>query len=298
MTDRLPLSRRRRRLRWTWGLLAAASLLGAAISLALYWSSRPATHRPGEQVAGLTSKLSRELPEAAPAPRFVDVTVASGIDFRSFAGDRSSQLPEDMGSGAAWGDFDGDGDEDLFLVSSGGALNLPPSGRSPSELYENLGDGSFRRVTEFPDTRIIGMGAAWGDYDGDGWRDLVVTGYQSLDLFHNDGGRFVRDDRLAALPGFWAGASWGDFDNDRDLDLYVCGYVRYDHDRDGEARTSLQYGKAVPYTLNPSAYPPERNLLFRNDGQGNFTEVAGPLGVANPEGRSLGALWHDFDGDG
>jgi len=98
--------------------------------------------------------------------------------------------------------------------------------------------------------------------------------------------------------GFWTGASWGDFDNDRDLDLYVCGYVRYVQSDADRARGSRQFGAIVPYTLNPSSYEPERNLLYRNDGRGVFEEVAEDLGVANTAGRSLGALWHDFDEDG
>jgi len=203
-----------------------------------------------------------------------------------------------MGSGAAWGDFDNDGDEDVVLVASGGALGGLPGELAATELYENLGDGSFARASHFPETRIIGMGAAWGDHDGDGWLDLIVTGYNALLLFRNEGGRLVRDSGIPDLPGYWAGASWGDFDNDRDLDLYVCGYVEY-LERDADrARVSQQYGKAVPYTLNPSSYRPARNLLFRNEGDGSFTEVAEALGVENTQGRSLGALWHDLDDDG
>ncbi|MBI4161785.1 MAG: VCBS repeat-containing protein, partial [Acidobacteria bacterium] len=227
------------------------------------------------------------------------MTVEAGLGhFRTFSGPRSSQLPEDMGSGAAWGDYDNDGDEDLFLVSAGGSLILPPQERAPSVLYENLGDGTFRRVEDFPDTRIIGMGAAWADYDGDGWLDLAVTGYRSLILYRNDAGRFVRNEGFPEPDGFWAGASWGDYDADGDPDLYVCGYVQYVENAADRARASLQYGRSVPFTLNPVSFRPERNLLFRNDGKGRFREVAAELGVANPEGRSLSAIWIDLDQDG
>ncbi len=203
--------------------------------------SRTETYRPGEQHDAITRSLSQQLPEGAPRPELVDVTAEAGLGaFRTFNGPRSSQLPEDMGSGAAW-----------------------------------------------------------GDYDNDGWLDLALTGYRSLLLFHNEQGRLVRaEEALPAPDGFWAGVSWADYDRDRDLDLYVCGYVRYSEDAKGRGRSSEQFGTMVPYTLNPASYAPERNLLFRNDGGGAFTEVAEQLGVANPEGRSLTGLWHDLDADG
>jgi enediyne biosynthesis protein E4 len=294
-----PLSPRRRRLRRAAIGLAVAGLGGIAAGLVLHDRNRPQPYRPGEKHEDITRRLARGIPEDAPEPRFVDVTEAAGLGgFRTFAGPRSSQLPEDMGPGAAWGDYDGDGDDDLFVVGAGAALGRPAEDRARSALFENRGDGTFRPVESFPETRILGMGAAWGDYDGDGWLDLVVTGYQSLILFHNDSGRMVRLDALPAPAGFWAGASWGDYDGDGDLDLYVCGYVRYAAGTRAGPASTRQYGQSVPYTLNPASYRPERNLLFRNDGGGRFTEVAGELGVANAEGRSLGALWHDFDDDG
>jgi hypothetical protein len=202
-----------------------------------------------------------------------------------------------MGSGAAWGDYDKDGDDDLFLVSAGGPMGAAPERRAPSMLFENLGNGTFRPVHDFPETRIPGMGAAWGDYNNDGWLDLVVTGYDTLLLYRNDKGRFVRNRALADLSGFWTGASWGDFDRDGNLDLY-CGYVRYLPNTAGSTGSSQQFGLEVPFTLNPSSYEPERNLLFHNRGDGTFRQVAGKLGVDNTKGRSLSALWHDFNQDG
>ncbi|HSL82569.1 MAG TPA: CRTAC1 family protein, partial [Thermoanaerobaculia bacterium] len=294
--------RRRRLVRAAWSL----GVLGVAGAVAVAWAylaARPETWRPGEELPEITRNLARGLPAEAPRPALVDVTAEAGLSgFRTFAGERSSQLPEDMGSGAAWGDFDNDGDDDLFLVASGGPLTADPAAWAPSKLYENRGDGTFLEVSDFPELRIVGMAAAWGDADGDGWLDLVVTGYDTLALFRNREGRLVRDESFpppgAGPEGFWAGAAWGDFDNDRHLDLYVTGYVRYVEDPGGREEVSRQYGRAVPYTLNPVSYEPERNLLLRNRGDGTFEEVAEELGVANPEGRSLGALWHDFDDDG
>jgi hypothetical protein len=293
------LSRRRRQALATATLLVAAGVVGAALLVRQYRSGAAATYKPGEENADITSALARRLPADAPRPRFKDVTAEAGLTgFVAFRGDRTSQLPEDMGPGAAWGDFDNDGDDDLFLVSAGGPLGSAPADRAPSQLYENIGSGQFRPVADFPDTRILGTGAAWGDVDADGWLDLVVAGYDALILFRNQEGRLVGDAAFAAPAGFWTSVAWGDYDRDGDLDLYVCGYVQYHAEPADRARSSKQYGAAVPFTLNPASYPPERNLLFRNDGRGGFREVAAALGVDNPEGRSLGALWHDVDGDG
>ncbi len=293
------LSRRQRQTLVTALLLVAATLVIGIAVFRQYRTTAAAAYQPGEGNADITSTLARRLPPDAPRPAFTEVTADAGLGgFVAFRGHRTSQLPEDMGPGAAWGDFDNDGDEDVFLVSAGGPLDSAPADRAASELYENDGAGRFRLVTQFPETRVLGTGAAWGDVDRDGWLDLVVTGYQSLRLYRNHEGRMALDDRFPAPAGFWTGAAWGDYDRDGDLDLYVCGYVQYHAEPPDRLRASTQYGAAVPYTLNPASYPPERNLLFRNDGRGGFREVAAALGVDNPDGRSMSALWHDVDGDG
>jgi hypothetical protein len=293
------LSQRQRRTLRTGVITLVAALAGTAGLVVTHRNARIGQYQPGEANADITDSLGRSLPRNAPPPMLVDVTVEAGLaDFVTFAGERSSQLPEDMGPGAAWGDYDNDGDDDLFLVSAGGALATPTERLAPSALYENLANGRFRRVSGFPEPRVIGLGVAWGDADGDGWIDLVVTGYNSLLLYRNKHGRFARDPTFGPRAGFWSGAAWGDYDNDGDLDLYVCGYVQYVESDADHAKASEQGGLAVPFTLNPASYPPQRNMLFRNDGTGVFREVAEPLGVANPDGRSLTALWHDFDDDG
>ena len=146
------------------------------------------------------------------------------------------------------------------------------------------------------------MGAAWADYDNDGRLDLVVTSYDRLILHHNRGdGSFEDVTAKAGLDkfrGFWTGASWTDSDKDGNADLYVCGYVKYDYKPEYAGKASRQFTELVPFTLNPSSYKPERNLLFHNNGNGKFTEAAKKAGVDNPEGRSLAAAWADFDGDG
>ena len=323
------VSRRLRRLGWTSAALLVLVGIAAVVTWRIRKDHQPDEYIPGEESRDITnvsadrapkpavptpalSKAAvtgrtvdhlldpgKKLPAGAPQPLFSDVTKAAGLDgFRQFQGQRSSQLPEDMGSGLAWGDFDNDGHEDLFVVSGGGPLNAPASQLAPSILYRNLGNGKFEKVKDFPDLRIHGMAAAWADYNNDGWLDLVVTGDDTIILFRNDHGHLVRDRSFPSPKGFWAGASWGDYNRDGYLDLYVCGYVKYRPDTVRESTTSTQFGMEVPFTLNPASYEPERNLLFRNNGNGTFTEVAKDLGVANPDGRSLVALWHDFDGDG
>ncbi len=298
------LSPRRRRLRLTAIILSLLTAGGLGLGLFFQLKHRPAQYRPDEQSADITSELARNLPADAPKPRFTDVTRAAGLaEFRNFSGTRTSEMPEDIGPGLAWGDFDNDGDDDLFLVSAGGAVNLPENQLRPCALFENKGDGSFRPAAGFPETRIHGTGAAWGDYDGDGFLDLVVSGYRALLLFHNesadDGGRkLVRVDRFPNPPGFWTGVSWGDYDNDRAPDLYVCGYIDYVVADEDRSRSSSQVGTMVPFTLNPASFKGGTNLLLHNNRDGTFTDVAARLKVQNPEGRSLGALWHDFDLDG
>ena len=327
------ISKRLRRLAWTVAALTVLVGITAIVTWRIRKDNRPDEYVPGEASNDITNVVAdrgaqnrktdstvtkqvqpsrtvdplldpgKKLSAGAPQPLFTDVTKAAGLDsFRQFQGARTSQLPEDMGSGVAWGDFDSDGLEDVFVVSGGGPLNAPTSQLAPSVLYRNLGNGRFEQVKGFPDLRIHGMGAAWGDFDNDGRLDLVVTSYDRIYLFHNNGdGTFTDVSHKAGLDryrGFWAGASWGDYNHDGYLDLYVCGYVKYKPEAGKESATSTQFGMEVPYTLNPASYEPERNLLFRNNHDGTFVEVGKDLGVDNPQGRSLVALWHDFNGDG
>jgi Tfp pilus assembly protein PilF len=295
----LKLSKRRRRVLWTAAIAAVVIVVGSIFLVRGYRARQSQAYRPGEANSDITESLARDLPHDAPRPVFVDVTRDAGLSgFVTFAGTRGSELPEDMGSGAAWGDVDNDGDDDLFVVSAGGPLTAGEAQLAPSLLYINDGAGHFTPSPQFPDTRIHGMAAAWADYDGDGWLDLIVTGYNTLRLYHNERGTLTRDSRFPDLKGFWSGVAWGDYDNDGKLDLYVCGYVKYVAATPGEQRTSQQYGTAVPYTLNPASFDPERNLLFHNLGRGAFSEIGVKAGVSNPDGRSLSAVWHDFDNDG
>ncbi|MDH3456199.1 MAG: CRTAC1 family protein [Gemmatimonadota bacterium] len=298
------MPRRRRLLLLTAGL---GSLFVAVAAVTVWLTSRPEPiYRPGERVAGVTAELARSVPPDHPRVTFANVTQDAGIGFHHFSGHRSSQLPEDMGSGAAWGDFDNDGWLDLYVANEVGPLTSTDGevARSPAHaaLYHNAGDGTFREVSAEAGVQFRGwgMGVAAGDYDNDGWLDLFVSAYGDNILYHNRGdGTFAdntEDAGLGGRPGFWAGARWGDYDRDGFLDLYVTGYVKYRYLAAQEK--SLQYDVEQPAGINPSSFEPERNLLYRNNGDGTFSELAVRAGVSGEPGRSLGAVWADFDDDG
>lgn len=302
MFNKLTLRKRR---------IAITLALGLFILSALFFTFRillpsKQEYLPGEGVEGLTSELARSFPGDYPKVTFTDVSKQAGINFRHFNGKRSTQLPEDMGSGAAWGDYDNDGWLDLFVANEAGPLTMDEEEfqNSPAHcaLYHNNADGTFSEVSAMAgvDLRAIAMAAAWGDYDHDGYIDLFVSAYGNNKLYHNNkDGTFTDITEAAGLDnytGFWAGASWGDYNLDGAIDLYVCGYVKYKK-ADEKAFTS-QYKVEVPARINPSSFPPERNLLFRNNNNGTFSEVAIEAGVDDKNGRSLSAIWCDLDEDG
>jgi hypothetical protein len=301
-----PLNKRHKlMLRWGVATVVVGLVLGLGLVLASAREDPTAPEADGS-IAGLTSILSR-----APTPqmlrlRFEDVTEASGVRFEHFPAERRSLLPEDMGSGVAWGDYDDDGDPDLFLVNFCGSILEPvPEGDATQgrcALYRNDGDGRFTDVSRAAgvDVACFGLGAAWGDYDNDDDLDLYVTCYGRNLLFRNDGDVFTDVTEVADVgdEGFGAGCAWADYDGDGFIDLYVCNYVDFEYQSADRTRTVRQYGSEIPYTINPSAYPPASNRFYRNNGDGTFTDVATDAGIANPTGRSLGAAWFDFDLDG
>lgn len=303
-------TRRQRLVARTGGLCAL--LVVVAIVVLLLRRSAPENYVPGGPVEGLTESLARGLPTDLPDRQFVDASIEAGVIFDHFHGVRSQQLPEDMGSGAAWADVDGDGDVDLYAVNEAGPLTQReqwPASPAANALFRNRGDGHFDEVAAVAgvDRRGMGQAVAFGDADADGDADLLLTEYGPHLLFDNissPAGAPVRfADRSAAaglLPdtGFHAGASWADADGDGDLDLYICRYVVYSSDPALSGRTSRQYDVVIPASLNPSTFQPAANLFYRNRGDGTFEEVAAAYGIDNPRGRSLSATWADFDNDG
>ena len=298
------ISRRKKRIRLT--ILSGVVLLAVITAAVVLVSGPDRPYRPGEAIKGITADLSRSLPDDFPLVTFNEVSAVSGIHFEHFWRERTIQLPEDMGSGAAWGDYNNDGWPDLFIVNMVGPVTLEEEKfqSSPARcvLYQNNGDGSFSDKTDAAGVgiQVWGMAAAWGDVDNDGWLDLFVSCYGSNRFFKNNGdGTFserTAQSGFGASVGFWSGVCWFDYDRDGYIDLYVCGYVKFAIQ--DETVVTQQYNVDVPASINPSSFEPERNLLYKNSGDGTFTEVAKQAGVLNEEGRSLSVSACDFDDDG
>lgn len=241
--------------------------------------------------------LGAAVPAPSPCPVvFEDVARQAGI---TFVHDRGAtpehRLPETMGSGMAWLDFDNDGRMDLFVVQSG-KLPQGDSGR----LYRNEGNGVFVDVTEKAGlrTKLYGMGAAAADFDNDGWTDLYVTGFGRNVLYRNNGnGTFTDVTERSGVGGSgWStSAAWADFDGDGLLDLVVARYV--DTAPEGTFFCGDPSTKRRDY-CDPQLYPPMPPLLFHNDGGGKFSDISAASGLAKATGKGLGVVVSDLDGDG
>ncbi len=269
--------------------LAVMVLLGLAAAGFLWWLARrpkASSSNASQIAAGLDS------PSVGPRVPFHDVTQPSGITFNHSNGAYGDKLlPETMGGGVAFFDFDGDGDQDLLFVNStwwpGHALG---TGSAPTlALYENDGHGRFKDVTAGSglDVSIYGMGAACGDFDNDGRVDVLITAVDGARLFHNEGGghfKEVTDEAgLSTTRGEWsAAAAWFDMDNDGDLDLFIGNYVTWNPEMDRQVNNQLAgIGKAYG---RPWSFAGALPRLFRNDGHGQFTDVSATSGlhIRNP----------------
>jgi enediyne biosynthesis protein E4 len=237
---------------------------------------------------------------ASPGFRLVDVTANAGIQFRHNSGAFGGKLlPETLGSGCAFLDYDGDGWQDIILING---MDWPghKQRRSTLRLYHNNRNGTFTDVTARAglDVEMYGMGVAVGDYDNDGFPDILVTCVGQNRLFHNTGkGSFIDVTNTSGLgkrQAFSTSALWFDYDRDGLLDLFVCNYVKWSPERD--VFCSLD-GKHKSY-CTPEAYRGETCWLFHNRGNGTFEDVTASSGVFDSSSKSLGVAMLDDNADG
>jgi len=294
-----------------WWALAARrdpSLEAAAKALARLSKSAPEPKAPAGTLADLLGSVRSgneprpPLPELGKLPEFTEDAQRGGLSFTYDNGlSDLRQLPETMSGGVGLLDFDGDGWLDVYAVQGG---PFPPPGKAPfgDRLFRNRGGGRFEDVTASSGLAQCpggyGMGIAVGDYDNDGLPDLFITRWRSYALYHNLGkGRFEDVTASAGLGGNrdWpTSAAWADLDNDGDLDLYVCHYVDWDPEKSPPCPDSTGKGHAY---CDPRLFPALPDHVFRND-SGRFVDVTSEAGIIDRDGRGLGVLATDLDGDG
>jgi len=257
----------------------------------------------GSATAGLFGLASPYWLSADPATqtfRFADVTAQAGIQFQHNSGAYGGKLlPETLGSGCAFLDYDADGWQDILLING---MDWPGHKRlrSTLRLYKNNRNGTFTDVTKAAglDVEMYGMGVAVGDYNNDGFPDILVTCVGQNRLFRNTGkGTFLdvtRASGLSVRQAFSTSALWFDYDRDGLLDLFVCNYVRWSPEHD--VFCSLD-GKHKSF-CTPEAYRGDTCWLFHNRGDGTFEDVTATSGIFDSSSKSLGVAMLDYDQDG
>lgn len=257
-------------------------------------------------VRGLPGKAAPQIkvPDPQNANRVLFEAVSpkeSGISFvHDSAMSANRYLPETMGPGAAFLDYDNDGWMDLYLVNAGPCDFYKPSKSVRNALYRNNRDGTFTDVTETAGVGggLFGMGVAVGDFDNDGWPDLFVTGYKGCRLYRNNrNGTFsdVTKSSKIHLEGWTTSAVWFDYDNDGRLDLFVCQFVDYAEGHRAGCGTN-QFGKHF-YCI-PKVFEGSRSYLFHNNGDGTFSDVSMSNVIGKTVGKGLGVVATDVNSDG
>lgn len=243
-------------------------------------------------------------PLLAASPGFFEITDPhdTGITWvHTNARSQTRFLPETVGPGCAFLDYDNDGWMDIYLVNSGPSDFYHPAGQGPrNALYKNNRNGTFTDVTQQAGVAggNFGMGVAVGDYDGDGFPDMYVTGYGRNILYHNNrDGTFtdVTESAGVANPNWSTSAVWFDYDNDGRLDLFVCNFVEYG----AESRVTCgenQFGRNF-YCI-PRVFKGRPSVLFHNNGDGTFTEVGHNSAIGKTIGKAFGVVATDINNDG
>jgi enediyne biosynthesis protein E4 len=250
----------------------------------------------------LTCVAQRTVGMAKTRVTFEEVPVkTSGITWvHNNAHSPERHLPEAVGAGCAFFDYDNDGWMDIYLVNSGACDFYTPPTPLKNALYRNNHDGSFTDVTDKAGVASgrFGMGVAAADYDGDGWQDLYVTNYGRNILYRNNGNGTFTDvtDRagLAAL-GWFTCSVWFDYDKDSKLDLFVASFVSYDKSQNN---LCLDVKTGRPFYCAPKVFKPTSSRLFHNLGDGKFADVSKESGIANSLGKAFGVVATDVNNDG
>jgi enediyne biosynthesis protein E4 len=311
-------------------ILSALSAGGLGLLSNLGCNSKVNIGSPAPEIAAPLSRVKVDPPKI----RFTDITEKAGIRFKHVTGAFSKKLlPETMGSGVAFLDYDNDGHPDILFVNSCYWPKCEAPGEPPPTLalYRNKGDGTFEDVTQKAGLAITmyGMGVTVGDYDNDGYPDIFVTGIGGNRLFRNvsdgRGGRRFQDVTTEAGvggPGGWpdwpddnfdflkldkplnfsTSAAWLDYDGDGRLDLFVCNYVAWAPKKDIDEPYTLKGGDRAYGP--PTAFEGTNCFLYRNLGNGKFEDVSAKAGIqvvgalGKPAGKSLGVIVCDVDDDG
>jgi enediyne biosynthesis protein E4 len=247
-------------------------------------------------------KLPRRFPQTPDAPLFIEIPAAdSGISWlHENAMSPSRFLPEALGPGCAFLDYDNDGWMDIFLVNSGPSDFWTPPKAVRNALYKNNRDGTFKDVTEKAGVAgaYFGMGVAVGDYDNDGWPDVLVTAYGKCILYKNNhDGTFadVTGKSGLATPGWTTSAVWFDYDNDGKLDLFICSFVDYTGVKKLECGNNA-IGRN--YYCVPRVFKPTHSFIYHNNGDGTFTDVTKGTAIEQALGKGLGVVATDINNDG
>ena len=249
-------------------------------------------------LSSLKPAATNAAPATSPA-RFLNITQRAGIQFIHNTGATGKKfLPETMGSGCAFIDYDNDGKPDILLVNGSDFPGFKRK-RTPTKLYHNNGNGTFTDVTARSGLGIdmYGMGVAVGDFDNDGWDDIYITGLGEAHLFHNEHNGTFKDVTQSAgvnNTGFGASAAWLDYDKDGKLDLFVTNYVKWTESTDIYCTLD---GHHKSY-CTPEAYKGDSCKLFHNLGNGRFEDVTAKAGMGDATSKSLGIAVIDFDMDG
>jgi enediyne biosynthesis protein E4 len=295
-----------------WSLAAFVALVLTGTGLFLFLKRKPAP--PPSQITKLVAPTVPNRPQAEiPVATFTDITRSAGVNFVHDNGAYGEKLlPETMGGGVAFLDYDNDGSQDLlFINSSDWPWHVPEGRQQPTmALYHNDGHGHFVDATPGSgmDLSFYGMGVAVGDYDNDGLPDVFITAVGGNHLFHNEGGgefrEVTQEAGVGGLRDAWStSAAWVDYDNDGRLDLFVCDYVRWSREIDAEVGYKID-GKTRAYG-QPMNFQGAFAHLYHNEGDRRFIDVSIPAGVqvknpatGVPIAKSLGISPVDVDDDG